>query len=910
VLPPGTVLGHHEILELLGKGGMGEVYRARDRKLGRDVAIKVLRDDLPAGSWQLERFAREARMLAALNYPGIASIYGVEETKPLPYLVLELVEGETLGDRLRRGPVPLQQALEIARQISEALKVAHQKGIVHRDLKPANVKLTPAGSVKLLDFGLAKALTADGASVGTTGTTESMETHRGAVLGTAGYMSPEQTRGELVDHRTDIWSFGCVVYEILTGKRAFGGTTHADTVAAVLDREPDWSRLATRTPPVVRSLLRECLRKERNERLADIGTASTRLEGALRHGTGAAMHLPVRWVAWGVLLLAATAAAYLVRSTPAPEPAPGAPLLKRLTFAPGLQNHPTWSPDGRLLAYSSNQSGNFDIWVQQPDVRGNPIQITRNPAHDWQPDWSPDGREIVFRSERDGGGLYLVPALGGQEQKIASFGYEPRWSPRGDFILFAGSNASDTIAEPRLYVVSGSARTAPEPVLTALVSKLGSSMSFGWHPDGERVSISGMHRDLGPGFWTMRFGDGEPVRSEMSEDARLGVPPRSFEWDSSGEAIYITAAEAGATNILRVQVDPRTLKWIGPPQRLTAGPRLYGDVAAASGGRRVAFVAEDVRTRAWSFRFDARTGRLQGDPRSVTDESLVVDGLDLTPDGRRLVFTARRADDWESPAGLWVKTLDGGAERLVLGDTLVRWAPRWSPDGRSVAYRVARPKANATPATMEDLLAIVDVETGREHDLTSPVPVAVWTVCSWCPSGECLLASHRDAQISEIVRLPAAAAPRAETQARRITSSRDLLLWQATASPDMRWIAFNAHPRVNASTSTIFVVRAEGGPWTPVTETRYWDDKPRWAPDGRTIYFVSSRGGAFNVWGIGFDGNSGRLASAPFEVTNLGGPAREILSDPREMELALGTDRFVVPVREVSGGIWMLEHAR
>src|SRR5579862_2184413 len=283
-LPPGTELGTHKILALLGVGGMGEVYKAHDAKLRRDVAIKVLPESFARDADRLARFRREAQLLASLNHPNIATIYNIEDSNGTSYLVMELVPGETLADRIKReGSVPVEESLMIAKQIAEALEAAHEKGIIHRDLKPANVKVTPEGKVKVLDFGLAKAFEGDPSSVdmGNSPTLSQAATMQGVILGTAAYMSPEQARGKTVDKRTDIWAFGCVLYELLTAKQAFYGEDVTDILAAVVRADPDWSRLPGNTPPNIRALLRRCLQKDKLLRLRDAGDARIEIHEAL-----------------------------------------------------------------------------------------------------------------------------------------------------------------------------------------------------------------------------------------------------------------------------------------------------------------------------------------------------------------------------------------------------------------------------------------------------------------------------------------------------------------------------------------------------------------------------------------------------------------------------------------------------
>jgi len=282
-LTSGTRLGPYEILAAIGAGGMGEVYRARDAKLGRDVALKVLPDAFARDAERMARFQREAKVLASLNHPNIASIYGLEDSGSTHALVMELVEGPTLADRIRTGPIPISEALPIAKQMCEALEYAHERGIVHRDLKPANVKVTDDDAVKVLDFGLAKAIEGDAASIdiSTSPTMSRMATLAGVLLGTAAYMSPEQAKGKAVDRRADIWAFGCVLYEMLTGQMAFRGESVTETLAAVIRAEPDWSQLPAATPIRVRVLLQRCLQKDPKQRLRDIGDARISLDEVL-----------------------------------------------------------------------------------------------------------------------------------------------------------------------------------------------------------------------------------------------------------------------------------------------------------------------------------------------------------------------------------------------------------------------------------------------------------------------------------------------------------------------------------------------------------------------------------------------------------------------------------------------------
>ena len=409
--------------------------------------------------------------------------------------MLELVEGPTLAERLAQGPLTLAQALGIAKQIAEALEAAHEKGIVHRDLKPANIVLqdAPGGSgsasgavrAKVLDFGLAK-MTAVGPEADQRPPDSVDGTEDGRLLGSPAYMSPEQARGERVDKRTDVWGFGCVLFEMLTGRVAFEGKTVPETLAAVLEHRPEWSALPATTPETIRRLVRRCLEKDPAHRLRDIGDARLEIDEVLSPPTlpravtvqPSASRLRMWLVIASLAAIAAIAAAgwYRWRST-TDNPAAPPSQLTRLTFDEGLQTDPTLEPHGRFVAYSSNKAGNFDIYTQPVAGGGNAVQVTKHPAHDWQPDWSIQD-QLVFRSERDGGGLYVVAQTGGHERQIANFGYQPRWSPDGNRILFKCS-------APGVFVCTVGLRGGSPRECKAC----GPVQGFGWFLDSRHVSI-------------------------------------------------------------------------------------------------------------------------------------------------------------------------------------------------------------------------------------------------------------------------------------------------------------------------------------------------------------------------------------------------------------------------------------
>src|SRR5438552_2768206 len=456
----GQRLGSYQVLSLLGAGGMGEVYRAHDTKLARDVAIKVLPKAFADDPDRLGRFRREAQVLASLNHPNIATIHGLEQSDGVNYLVMELVAGETLAQRIARtGPLPISEVLSLCRQIAEGLEAAHARGVVHRDLKPANVKVTSQGKVKVLDFGLAKAFSGDGSGTDVLNgpTLTEIGTEPGAVLGTPSYMSPEQARGKAVDKRTDIWAFGCVLYELLTARQAFRGETSADSIAAVVEREPDWKMLPPTTPPNIRRLLQRCLQKDSNSRLRDIGDARIEIGEALIESpeTVPAALQPRPW--WratprrliGFLVVIAAVALWSLWRGGPPAQRPmlpfAIPLPQGQTLG-GREAAVAISPDGNQIAYiAQTRDGQRQIYLRQlNELEGKPVPGTEGAAH---PVFSPDGKWLAFCGR--GGPLLKVPLSGGAPQFLYDYNNKlggglylsNAWTPSGGAPTFGSGPA-------------------------------------------------------------------------------------------------------------------------------------------------------------------------------------------------------------------------------------------------------------------------------------------------------------------------------------------------------------------------------------------------------------------------------------------------------------------------------------
>ncbi|HEY2385069.1 MAG TPA: protein kinase [Terriglobia bacterium] len=443
-ITPGTRIGPYEITSALGEGGMGVVFRARDVKLQRDVAIKLLPDDFMDDADRLLRFKREAQVLASLNHPNVAQIYGFEESGSTRCIVMELVEGETLSERIASGPIPVEDALPIAAQIAEGLEAAHERGVIHRDLKPANIKLTPDGKVKVLDFGLAKPLQEQEATSFSHSPTMMTASVPGMILGTPAYLSPEQARGKAVDKRTDIWAFGCVLFEMLTGRQAFGGETIPDIMASIISRDVSWQDLPATTPPRLRELMARCLQKDVRRRLRDAGDARLAIEDIIR-----GLHSPPPAAAEAAagrtakrpylsLILAAmtVALAAAVVWLAMKRPAETAWLGTRLG-GPNIAGEPRVSPDGRLVAFVALVEGTSQVGVIHPDS-GDWTILTHDRSHGYPTNvaWSPDSTRIYYgRIDGSPRGVFSVPALGGSERLVLDDAANPEVLPDGSLLV-------------------------------------------------------------------------------------------------------------------------------------------------------------------------------------------------------------------------------------------------------------------------------------------------------------------------------------------------------------------------------------------------------------------------------------------------------------------------------------------
>jgi serine/threonine protein kinase/Tol biopolymer transport system component len=608
----GRQFGPYQVLALLGAGGMGEVYRAHDRKLGRDVAVKTLPAEFSRDPERLARFRREARTLASLNHPNIAAIYGLEESEDTDCLVLELVEGETL-----RGPLPFADALQIAKQVAEALEAAHGKGIIHRDLKPTNVKVTPEGRVKVLDFGLAKAILGpdvdrDFSQLATAASTATVAGH---IVGTPAYMSPEQARGKGVDQRTDIWAFGCLLFELLTGKRTFEGDTTSDTIAAVLEREPDWHALPAKTPAKIRELLRQCLQKDASRRLERIADARRTIEETER-GSNRWRIAAVAAVLLGLLAVLAVSGALWLRGPV--RPTDSAQWVQLTKFSDSV-TQPALSPDGRMVAFIRGPSTFFgpgQVYVKiLPD--GEPVQLTHDNIIKMSPMFSPDGTRIAYTTYLAGGfawDTWVVPVLGGEPQE---------WLKNASGLIWTGPRQllfSEIKMGVHMGVVAADEnRSGQRDVYLPMAEPNMAHRSY-LSPDGKWVLLAEMDEDH---LW-------EPCRVVPADGSSMGHkvgPPGGGctvgAWSKDGKWMYFTSNAVGANHIWRQRFPD------GQAEQVTSGPTEEEGIAMEPDGRSFVTAVALQSTALW-----VHDGR--GD-REISLEGNVARPR-FTRDGRKLLY--------------------------------------------------------------------------------------------------------------------------------------------------------------------------------------------------------------------------------------------------------------------------------
>lgn len=831
-LAPGTRVGPYEIVSPIGAGGMGEVYRARDTKLNRDVAIKVLPASFASDPDRLARFDREAQVLAALNHPNIAHLHGLEESGGVGALVMELVEGEDLSALIVRGPISLADAVPIAKQIADALEAAHELGIIHRDLKPANIKVRGDGMVKVLDFGLAKALDPAAASSPDAANSPTLSvrgTQMGMIIGTAAYMAPEQARGKVVDRRADIWAFGAVLYEMLSGQRAFKGDEISDILASVIKDDVDWQALPAEIPESIRRLLRRCLEKDPKRRLRDIGEARIALEDpassvpaagpegpALRSASQTApLWLRALPIAATAVVVGAVAVAAMWSLKPPPEAAPVVTRFPILLPDDQLVTRRrvgmlAVSPDGARVVYSAN--GQLYLRSME-DVEARPIPGTNDDAE--MPFFSPDGQWVGYASLREGS-IKKVAIRGGSPLTLCKV--ERSWSPRweGDTIVFAGlagiMRVSANGGEPELIAKTSESEVADGPQLLDegrwLLFTLASFLSGAGRWDGAQIVVqsmaSGERRVVARGGSAARF-------------VPTGIGSRDRAQRGEGHLVY-----AVGNSLLAVPFDLTRLEAIGAPVPVVEQVARASLAAAQSGVAQYDVSSTGVLVY------------LPGTSGGSEPKALAYAGLDgkvetlplpaqqyihprLSPDGTQLVVGT---DDGRG-ADVWVYDLKAGGalRRLTFGGRNL--FPIWTPDGHYITFQSDRDGDTAIFRQRAD-------GGGGAERLTKPEAGVSHEPESWSPDGKTLsfnLINGTNQGVWTIATDP-------EAQPRTFVDTTGVEK-HSSFSPDGRWLAYMASGRPGEISTFIQPFPPTGAKYeisAPGGRT------PAWSPDGKQLF--------------------------------------------------------------------------
>ena len=730
----GREIGTYKIEKLLGAGGMGEVYLAHETKLNRRVALKILPGQFVADAERTSRFEREAQALSALNHPNLITIYEVGVIDDLHFIAMEFVEGKTLRE-LMSGALKLRDVLSIVAQVAEALSAAHHSGIIHRDIKPENVMIRADGYVKVLDFGLAKLAEGDATDAAPA------QTQAGATMGTLAYMSPEQATGETIDQRTDIWSLGVVLYELVTKQKPFRGANRQSTVNAILSSEPN---SATNSDPALPAELDlvfdKALEKDRELRYqtaSDFRADVRRLLRAMDSAPSSSRQRLIttrmtkpraqrRW--WpalaGLAIFAVVVVAwYWSRSVPA-APNWSRATHVQLTDQPGEEFFPSLAPDGKSFVYASKATGNFDLFLQRVGGK-NPTLLTKDSsADDTQPAFSPDGERIAFHSERQPSGIYVMEATGENLRPVTPGGFHPSWSPDGKEIVFseAGREAPDVrnTFPSKLWIVN--VETGVRRIVTER-----DAMQPAWSPHGARIAFWFMPPSVGRSdIATIPSGGGEPL--VITKDASTNWNPI---WSSDGRYLYFASDRSGNMNFWRVAIDEETGKVLSEPEAVVTPSKFSSHLNFSRDGKRMIYVQTENQSNIQAAGFDADREKVLGEPFWITRGDRQIVRPELAADGKQFVMRVpRRTQD-----DIVVVSRDGANWRDLTNDKFFDRYPRWSPDGKRIAFASDRSGAYEIWMIDTDGTNLKQVTFGGKPGTSFPL---------WSPDGKQLLFRTND----------------------------------------------------------------------------------------------------------------------------------------------------------------------
>lgn len=885
----GSRLGPYEITSAIGVGGMGEVYRARDVRVDREVAIKILPKELAADPARLARFEQEARATASLNHPNLLTIHDVGKIGDRPYLVFELLEGQTLretlgatsagritqGTEISGSRITLRKAIRFGVQLANGLAAAHDSGVVHRDLKPENIFITTDGRLKILDFGLAVT-----PSMFEPGFEEADTMHRmtdpGVVMGTVGYMSPEQVRGKEIDPRSDIFSFGVVLYEMLIGRRPFTGESAADVMSSILNEDPaDLDRL----PPGVRGIIERCLEKSSEERFRsahDLGLALEAISGSSRSlpvpvvddlsQEDVSFRRPLLWFGIPALVVAALAGFFIGRGTGTSGSTEPEPALRQLTYRSGSEWHPSLAPDAGSFLFVSDQAGNDDIWLQRS--RGeNAINLTADSAaDDTHPAFSPDGQQIAFRSEREGGGIWVMGATGESARRLTDFGFNPAWSADGKTLVIAEEGVEDpsirnsTSSLWRVDVVSGRS----EKIETRM-----DAVQPACSPDGKWIAFWGLPEATGKRVIALvPFAGGDPL---------VAIDDEYFNWNPvwlpDSRALVFASDRGGAMNLWRVSIDPAVGRVVGEPRPVTTAGQWNGQASVASDSGSIAYVVSNQRSAIETIPFDPASG-VAGNPSSVISTSRNIWSVHPSPAGEVIAF--KSVDRHED---LFLAGKNGELIRRLTNDRFKdRW-PSWSPSGdrlyffsdRTGGYEIWSIRVDGSGLTRETYSA------GEGPVYPEPSPDGRRMVVTYFTGGE---------MKNAVIDLEEAPSDRTPRFLPSIDGDRELMTprW----SPDGAWLGGSARTSEGTIEPGIWLLDAEAETYRQLADR------------GRLVAWLDARTILARVQDqfVAIDSSDGNQRSL--------GPAP---SDIAEIAIAPDGRSLYGVVNEIETDVWMLDRA-
>jgi Tol biopolymer transport system component len=922
-LKAGQKIGSFQVVSFISRGGMGEVYLAQDLRLNRKVALKLLPASFTKDNDRLRRFEQEARAVSALNHPNIITIFEIQRIDSTHFLATEFVDGQTLRDRLNHSSLSLSETLNIGIQVADALSAAHRTGIIHRDIKPENIMIRPDGYVKVLDFGLAKLTEGAVQEVSQTHPTRRIQTGSGIILGTVGYMSPEQARAQPIDARSDIFNLGAVLYEMITGRKPFDGLTPSDTLAAILKTDPpSISNYMPQVPAELIRIVSKSLRKDREERyqvvkdfLLDLKSlrSDMEFEAKLDRSTGNGTRVVNRKelrsvealpehtsevrnafstltnsltveikrhktsVALSVMIVVAALAftgvqLYRILSRKTLEPSRNVEVLKstQITFSPGLDMFPAISMDGKSVAYSSDQKGSFEIYVKQLTSDGAELQLTNDGQQNTQPAWSPDGQKIAYYS-RNRKGIWLVSALGGNPKQLTEFGARPAWSPDGSMIAFQSGEGGEVfvpqaMAPSTIWVVPSNGGEPRQVSRTGLPA--GGHSSPSWSHDGKRIVFQNSDF-LFASIWGVSI-DGSETRQVVV--GRLPV------YSNDGQYVYfVTTAHDGGLSRIKVSSagDP-----VGDPLVVLApsGGFGIGSPTISADGKKIIYGASRIVSNLWSVPLSSATAEPVGPPSQFSrDTSLRNNLVRFSPDGKKIAITRWRTG---SSADIWVGDADGKKLIQLTNNPATDSQPSWLPEGDRLVFLSDRANNRTT-------LWTISVSTGKEEPLLDLGDGVQYAVLS--PDGKQVAFNLIQNGVMNIW-----VANVSDGSRKQVTFDTELMGFPCW-SPNGQWLAFES---AHGGDNNLMLIPSSGGQPTQLTFDHGKNWPHSWSHDGDKIAFAGERDGIWNIYWYSLSGKKEK------QLTNLTPKLNTFVRYP---DWSPDGNQIVYEYAEMTGNLWLVD---